>query len=135
MTIEELVNKVGISGTTRLIGEADIKEYEKALGIDFGAELKEYILKYGYLTYKYVEMYGINSNQGLESDLITQTVYLHKYYPVTKKLFAIENQGEGDYYLVDSEDMVYEYDTHLGELLPMNMTLNEYIIMRFEKMG
>ncbi len=135
MTIEDIKNKVGISGTTRLIGERELKDCEKEIGLDFGIQLKDYILKYGYLTYKFVELYGINSNQGLDSDMITQTKYLHKYYPITKELIAIENQGEGDYYWVNSKDKMFEYDTHLDELLPMDMTLNEYIITRFESLG
>lgn len=59
-------------------------------------------------------------------------MYLHKYYPVTNKLIAIENQGEGDYYLVDDDDNVFEYDSEIDELINLHMKLNDYIVSRFE---
>ena len=67
--------------------------------------------------------------------MITQSVYLHKYFPVTSNLIAIENQGEGDYFLVDNDDNVFEYDSELDELTDCGMKLNEYILSRFESVA
>ena len=97
-----------------------------------GDELTEYLLKYGYLGFENVELYGMNARQGLNSDLVTQTQYMHKYYPDTSSLIAIENQGEADYYLVDSDDNVYEYDTNIKQLRKTDLKLFEYIVRRFE---
>ena len=83
----------------------------------------------------YVEFFGMNPRQGLKSDLIEQTLYMHKYFPATSDLIAIDNQGEGDYYLVDSEDVVYEYDTSLKQLRKTALKLFEYIVERFESVG
>lgn len=102
------------------------------MGASIGNELSDYILKYGYLAYKHSELYGINSIQFLDSDMVKQTIYLHTYYPETKLFIALENQGEGDYYLVDEYDFIYEFDTELLILTPTNTKLYEYILQRFK---
>ena len=60
-------------------------------------------------------------------------LYLHEYYPETKAFIAIEDRGEGDYYLVNGKDEVYEYDVNLGKLVQVKYTLFEYIVHRFEQ--
>ena len=105
---------------------------QKKLQALVGKELTAYLLKYGYLGFEHVELYGMNSRQGLKSDLVSQTKYLHQHYPDTSSLVAIENQGEGDYYLVDSEDNVYEYDTNMKQLRKTGLKLFKYILKRFK---
>lgn len=133
MDLKEFMSKNNVTSTTRLVSTDVLLEAEKKIGLTFGEQLKEYLLKYGYLRFKFAELYGINSNQNLDSDLIKQTLYLHKYFPETCKYIAIENQGEGDYYIVDSYDNVYEYDSNLKEVVNINQKLFEYIIKRFEE--
>lgn len=55
--------------TRNIISLEALKMTEETIGIKFGNQLSEYLLKYGYLGYKSVELYGMNSNQGLNSDL------------------------------------------------------------------
>jgi hypothetical protein len=132
MTLEEFVKNNEVQSTTRTVGESVMVQAEKLVGVSFGAQLKEYIFKYGYLAFRFCELYGINSNENLESDLVSQTKYLHKYYPETQGYIAIENQGEGDYFLLDQDDNVFEYDTDIGELTAMDQKLFDYILQRFE---
>lgn len=122
-------NQVDYSNNT--INKDMIKQAEKMVSVHFGKELTEYLLKYGYLGYKHVEFFGINRTQGLESDLVKQTSYMHEQFPVTSDLVAIENQGEGDYYLVDSSDNVYEYDTNEKRLRKTGNKLFDHILQRF----
>jgi hypothetical protein len=63
----------------------------------------------------------------------TQTLYLHRYFPKTTNFIAIVNQGEGDYFLVNEDDRVFEFDCCLKELSSTNSSLFEYISKRFEK--
>ena len=133
MTLNEFIEEKDVTCTTRLVDVGVLKEAENLIGVPFGEQLKKYLLEYGYLCYKFSELYGMNSNEMLDSDMVKQTIYIHKYFPETKSLVAIENQGEGDYYLVDSKDCVYEYDSDLKELTETNMTLFEYILNRFEE--
>lgn len=111
-----------------------VTKLEESLGVKFGSFLVEYILQYGYLIYGSVELYGVTKRQGLASDMIKQTEYLHKYFDKTGNFIAIENAGDGDYYLVDSADNVFEYDSELDELIDVKMKLEDYIINRFSEM-
>lgn len=132
MGIKEFIANNDVDQSNDTIDTSMLEQAEKTIGIHFGEELTEYLLKYGYLGFEYVEFFGMNSRQGLKSDLIEQTLYMHKYFPVTSDLIAIENQGEGDYYLVDSEDAVYEYDTSLKKLKKTGLKLFKHIQERFE---
>lgn len=132
MNLDTFVRQHDVDHSNSRIDVPTLEQAEKTIGIKFGDELTEYLLKYGYLGFEYVELYGMNARQGSNSDLVTQTQYMHKYYPDTSSLIAIENQGEADYYLVDSDDNVYEYDTNIKQLRKTDLKLFEYIVRRFE---
>ena len=116
------------------VNDEFVPKIEEVLGVKLGSFLVEYILQYGYLIYGSMELYGITKRQGLESDLIKQTEYLHKYFDKTGSFIAIENVGDGDYYLVDSSDNVFEYDSELDELIDTKKKFVDYIIVRFSEM-
>ena len=109
--LEEIVSKFDCEclESNRRIKKSELNNYEKELDVEFGPLLKEYILKYGYIAYDHVEFYGINSTQGINSDMISTSKKLHNLSEQTRGLIAIENQGDGDYYLVDSNDNMYEF--------------------------
>ena len=133
MKLKDFIQSHDIDQSKNLIDESLLKAAEQMTGISFGSELREYLLQYGYLGYGFAELYGMNARQGLNSDMVKETLYLHEYYPETKEFVAIENQGEGDYYLVNGRDEVYEYDANLGKLVQVKYTLFEYIVHRFEQ--
>ena len=133
MKLKDFIQSHDIDQSKNLIDESLLKAAEQMTGISFGSELREYLLQYGYLGYGFAELYGMNARQGLNSDMVKETLYLHEYYPETKEFVAIENKGEGDYYLVNGRDEVYEYDANLGKLVQMKYTLFEYIVHRFEQ--
>ena len=133
MKLKDFIQSHDIDQSKNLIDESLLKAAEQMTGISFGSELREYLRQYGYLGYGFAELYGMNARQGLNSDMVKETLYLHEYYPETKEFVAIENQGEGDYYLVNGRDEVYEYDANLGKLVQMKYTLFEYIVHRFEQ--
>lgn len=131
MDIKKFVSENNLEKCKNLINAKELDTIEKEIGIKFGAELKKYILEYGYLAYKHIELYGINSKQGNKSDMIKQTLYLHKYFPKTANYIAIENQGEGDYYIVDSNDNVYRYISEQDKIIDTQFKLFKYIESRF----
>lgn len=133
MKLKDFIQSHDIDQSKNLIDESLLKAAEQMTGISFGSELREYLLQYGYLGYGFAELYGMNARQGLNSDMVKETLYLHEYYPETKAFVAIEDQGEGDYYLVNGKDEVYEYDVNLGKLVQVKYTLFEYIVHRFEQ--
>lgn len=133
INIKEFVDKYNVEKSKNLIDNNQINVIEKILKVKLGNELKNYILNYGYLAYKNIELYGVNSKQGVNSDMIKQTIYLHKYFPKTCNYVAVENQGDGDYYLVDSADNVYRYVSEQDRLVSANLKLFDYILYRFKQ--
>lgn len=115
------------SPNTDLVNKAEL-----VIGVKIGKQLNQYLLEYGYLGFESVEFYGVNAKQGLSSDLVTQTIYLHKYYADTRDYIALENCGEGDYALVDSFDRVYIFQTETCKLINTGETLFEYILSRWK---
>lgn len=113
---------------TALIGKA-----QESVGVVFGPELIDYLTTYGYLGFESAELYGLNARQGLNSDMVKQTLYLVKYYPIIEGYIALENYGEGDYIVVDSEDQVFQFITEEMRLVPRGEKLYEYILARFEE--
>ena len=132
MTLQTFIAEYDVEYSTNLIKQEDLIKVTDKMGVQIGKELADYILKYGYLAFEYSELYGINSRQFLESDMVKQTIYLHSYYPETREYIAIENQGEGDYYIVDKNDYIYEFDVEMNTLTPTLTKLYEYILNRFE---
>ena len=133
MRLKQFLENKEVDFTKNLINAEMVKNVEKETGVSFGAELTKYVLEYGYLAYKHVEMYGVNSKQMMESDLVKQTKYLHKYYPKTTDYIALENTGDGYYEIVSSEDEVYEYSSETDALNDSGLKLFEYILERFKE--
>ena len=131
MTLKEFVNNNGADFSFNRISEEKLCEIEEKVGVVFGVQLKSYVLEYGYLGYKHAELFGINNHQGVNSDMVEETLRLHKNFEQTKNLVAVEDQGEGDYYLVDSKDLVYRFVRSNNVLIPQNIDLFEYILTRF----
>lgn len=116
-----------------IISSEVLKMAEDTIGIKFGNQLSEYLLKYGYLGYKSVELYGMNSNQGLNSDLFEQTMYLHNSFEITKPYIAIDKIQDSVYTLIDSDDNIYVCDLEKNIVRNVNIKLLDYIIKRFEE--
>lgn len=130
MKLSEIINGRDIDVSPAPIQPSDIGMAEALLGVKVGPQLKEYLTEYGYIGYGFVEMYGINSKMGPRSSMIKRTVTLHEHSQKTKKLIAVEDQGDGDYYLVDSDDNVFRYLESRDELTDTQMKLFEYIAQR-----
>ena len=133
MDIKEFVEKNNLEKCKSLIKVEQLNNIEKEIKIKFGNELKKYILEYGYLAYEYIELYGINSKQGIESDMVKQTLYLHKYFPKTINYIAVENLGDGNYHIVDNKDNIYKYISEEDKIVDMQLKLFKYIMNRFNE--
>ena len=133
MDYKEFIGSKGVEYTKNTVNAGDIKKIERELKVSFGNELKQYILTYGYLAYKHVELYGINSKQLIGSDMVKQTKYLHEYFPDTTDYIALENTGDGNYILVSYDDRIYEYSTEEKRLTDTGLKLFDYIFKRFQQ--
>ena len=132
MTLIDFIKNNEVDYSCNRITADMISDFENKVSVHFGEQLKKYLVDYGYLGYKYVELFGINSLQGMNSDMVKKTVRLHEMFEKTKALIAVEDQGDGDYYLVDTDDMVYRFVLANNELEAQNIDLFEYILQRFE---
>ena len=131
MKLKNFVKSNDVDFTNHLISSDHIHEIEKEIGVSIGRDLKEYLLSYGYLGFKHIEFYGVNSVQMNESDMIKQTKYLHKYFPKSSNFTALGNLGEGLYSLIDKNDMIYEYDTENDVIVDKQQKLFDYIYEQF----
>lgn len=132
MDIKQFIVENDVIKSKNLIDRDLLQYVEHLVGIPFGKELTAYIMTYGYLIFEDVELYGINERQGLDSDMVKQTQYLHQYFEVTLPYVALENRGDGDYFLIDSKDQVYEFIAEQNKLVKTEFTLFDYIVHRFE---
>lgn len=131
MTLIDFIKDNDVDYSVNRITIDMISDFENEVNVHFGEQLKKYILEYGYLGYKHVELFGINNCQGINSDMITKTLRLHEKFDKTRDLIAIEDQGDGDYYLIDSNDIIYRFVLTNNELVPQKIDLFEYILRRF----
>jgi len=132
--LSDFIEKNEVEYNVDRISSDEISSVSKETDVKFGDQLIKYILHCGYLAFKSIEFYGINSRQGLNSNMIRQTKYLHKYFPCTRPFVALENHGEGDYFLVDGRDNVFEFiPEHDSELKDTGKKLFEHILSRFEE--
>lgn len=130
MNLKEFIMSHDVDYSYNRANETFLSKMESLVGVRIGEQLKNYIINYGYLGYKHIELFGVNNSQGIDSDMIKQTLLLHKQFDVTKSLIAIEDQGDGDYYLVDETDMVYRFLPE-NKLSEIGLIFDEYILSRF----
>lgn len=131
MELNDFIKENNVDYSYNRVSESFIDELESIVGFKIGEQLKEYILNYGYLGYEHIELFGVNNAQRADSDLVKQTLFLNNKFDKAIGFFAIEDQGDGDYYLVDSNDMVYRFILGSKTLIATNLKLNEYILNRF----
>lgn len=130
MNLKEFIMSHDVDYSYNRANETFLSKMESLVGVRIGEQLKNYIINYGYLGYKHIELFGVNNSQGIDSDMIKQTLLLHKQFDVTKSLIAIEDQGDRDYYLVDETDMVYRFLPE-NKLSEIGLSFDEYILSRF----
>lgn len=131
MTLIEFIKSNDVDYSFNRITIDMISNFENKVNVSFGEQLKKYIVEYGYLGYKHIELFGINNYQGINSDMVNKTLRLHENFDKTRGLIAVEDQGDGDYYLVDSNDMIFRFVSANNELVPQKIDLFEYILKRF----
>ena len=131
LTLQEFTDHNKIDCTPHTIREISVPAFEREIGVNFGQQLKTYILKYGFLAYSYISFYGINSLRGFHSDMVLTSKSLHNRHLELSNLIAFEDQGDGDYYLVDRNDHVYRFLEECDFFEDTGLDLEEYIVARF----
>ena len=57
MDIKQFISENNVEQSNALIDVKMLEQAEREVGVNFGEELTEYLLKYGYLAFEYVELY------------------------------------------------------------------------------
>ena len=107
---------------------------EKTLTIKFGPLLREYLLAYGYLGRRAVELCGVNEVQKELSDLVMTSKNLYEYAPQCRGFVVIDTIMDGQRVLCDQNDRVYLEP--IGEKLrPITLDQNvlDYMVGRLMK--
>lgn len=133
MILSEFVNQNDVDFTYNRVDASYIPKMEKWVGVKIGEQLASYITEYGYLGCRHIEFFGVNSIQMEKSDMIAKTVFLHNRFPQTKNMIALEDMGDWDFILVDSNDDVYHFIPGNNTLSKTNLKLNGFIIARFAR--
>lgn len=132
--LESFIEHNDVLFSKNLVEEGTIKEIESIISTKVGDKLREYIVRYGFLCFKHIELYGINSKQGINSDMVKMTLMLHEQCPNTKSMIVLEDRGDGDFILVDEDDNIYEFDTYINTSAnPLNKDIFDYIVDRFNE--
>ena len=129
-TWEYFLNSGDLIQASSLIQEDEIAYFEKIMNVTMGEQLKNYILQFGCIGYEFITFFGIIERLKERSSMVKHTLYLHEKASQTLPFIAFEDQGDGDFYLVDSEDNVYRYLESRDELQELSLKLNEYILER-----
>ena len=133
MTLFEFIQSNVVDFSFNKVGEDFIPEMEKHLGMKVGAQLREYILKYGYLGYKFLQFNGVNNTQRLKSGMITSTEKLCANFPEASGYIILESKGDGVYALTDSEDNMYIFSLDDKKPVSTGKKLFDYILERFQE--
>lgn len=131
--LSKFLETIDYDKTNNTVTNEFVALIEETCHVMIGKQLKEYIVTYGYLGYEYIEYYGVNSLQGLDADLIKQTLYLHKYFNEIKDYYVIGNIGDGKYVLVNSEDNIIIFNSDSKTLIFTNCLLEDYLIKSFKE--
>ena len=133
LKLDEFIKNNECDYSRNIISLEVLKMAEDTIGIKFGNQLSDYLLKYGFLGYKTIELYGMNSNQGLNSNLFEQTMYLHSSYEITRPYIAIDEINDTTYALIDSDDNIYICDIEKNVINNADIKLYDYIYKRFKE--
>lgn len=109
--MSKVVDMVNSIKGLRYIGgctEGDIQRAERLLKLRFSEEFREYMLEFGSITFKGVELTGLNITGHL--NVVDATLQERKYNPdFPKNMYVIENLGiDGVFIVGDEKGSIYQ---------------------------
>lgn len=126
--MSKVIDMVNSIKGVRYIGgcsEGDIQRAEKLLRLKFPNEYREYMLEFGSITFKGVELTGLNITGHL--NVIDATLQERKFNPdFPKNIFIIENLGIDSIFIVgDEKGSIYklQYD----KMIKISSSFTEYL--------
>lgn len=126
--MSKVIDMVNSIKGVRYIGgcsEGDIQRAEKILRLKFPDEYREYMLEFGSITFKGVELTGLNITGHL--NVVDATLQERKFNPdFPKNIFIIENLGIDSIFIVgDEKGSIYklQYD----KMIKISSSFTKYL--------
>lgn len=109
-----------------------ISNVEDKLGFKFDTDYKEYLKKFGFISFESMEVFGIGVKENSHLNVLKNTLDVkneEKNFPSNS--VVLEYIGEANYVIYTMNKGVYQYSSN--SLSPINDTLEEYLLMRFDE--
>lgn len=91
--------------------EAEVRAAEKALGLTFAEDYREYVMTYGVISARGIELTGVTSAKRL--DVVNVTMTERELSDIPQGMYVLENPGiDGILILQDSSGTVYSIAPH-----------------------
>lgn len=105
--------------------EAEVSAAEKELGVVFAEDYKEYVLKYGVISARGIELTGVTTAKRL--DVVTVTKAERELENIPQDMYVIENVAiDGIVVLQNTAGEVYSFAPH-EPLKRICSSLSEYV--------
>lgn len=121
---------------TQFIGpvmDETIKNAEQLIGIEFPEAYKNYLRKYGCLSYKYLEFYGLGVPENSHLNLCSVTKELRSL-KLPHGYFAFENLDDGHYAICNKEGDIFEWspETMDNKMKQISDSFDTYLFQKLE---
>jgi len=105
---------------------------EDRLGFEFDTDFKEYLKKFGLISFESMEVFGIGAKENSHLSVLKNTLELKneaKNFPDDS--VVLEYIGEANYVIYTMNKGVYQYSPNSLSLI--KDSLEEYLLMRFDE--
>lgn len=112
-----------------------VKDASFALGITFGPQMIDYLSNYGAISFDTVEFNGLTETKKNNSSLVRNTLFLRDAFPSQMNgLVLLEDRGDGDYVLCDSNDRVIRFTPEISlKAIDSGLDLIDYTLLRHQE--
>ena len=121
----EITQKKGITNT-------DIDTVEKSLGLTIHDSLKKYLLQYGALSFRSMELTGLGYSSTSYRNIIKATKEARENASIPKDAVVIEDVGEFHYIICKADGSVY-YWGNGQEIEKVANVISDYIEKRIQE--
>lgn len=111
-----------------------ISNAEDKLGFKFDTDYKEYLKKFGLISFQSMEVFGIGVKENSHLNVLRNTLDVKneaRNFPDNS--VVLEYIGEVNYLIYTMNKGVYQYSTNSLSLIKDN--LEEYLLMRFDEVS
>jgi len=114
------------------ITSEDITNVESELGLKVGNNLKEYLITYGALSFRSMELMGLGYSDDSYRHIVKATKNARKYGSIPLDSLVVEDIGEFHYVICNADDSI-SYWGNGNEIEKVDSSISEYIERRMKE--